>query len=162
MSEEEGLEGFGERRCPHCFKNIIPERQGNALICPNCKNVIEEKLQSGKIVRIERPADVYDADVVPAEELGVDDELEVVSVEEAAARVPFTIERWEWRESQFGKEYAAIECSDGQGRRFLWNTSAWRVLRKLRVAERKGVQRIRVAKITYDMQAGRPMNIRIR
>jgi len=92
MSEEEGL-GFRERRCPHCSRNIIPERQGNALICPNCKNVIEEKLQSGKIVRIERPEDVYDADVVPAEELGVDDELEVVSVEEAAARVPFTIER---------------------------------------------------------------------
>jgi len=162
MSEEEGLEGFGERRCPHCMKFIIPEKQGNALICPNCKNVIEERLQSGKIVRVERPEDIMPADVVPAAELGVDDELEVVGVEEVAARVPFTIERWEWRESQFGKEYAAIECSDGQGRRFLWNTSAWRVLRKLRAAERKGVQRIRVAKVTYDMQAGRPMNIRIR
>ena len=171
MSEEEGL-GFGERRCPHCFRNIIPERQGNALICPNCHNVIEEKLQSGKIVRVERPEEVVhpslrDEDVVSAAELGIDDELEAVSVEEAANRCPLIIEKWEWRISQFTdsqgrqREYVSMECVDKENRRFIWNTSAWQPCRKLRVAEKEGRKRILVNRITYDMQGGRPVNIRI-
>jgi len=180
MSEEKGRrsegeqEGF-ERRCPWCLKPVIPEEDEHGLLCPNCKNHIEKKTGS-VTVKVLRPEDVVhpslqvgdEEEVVSASELGVDDELEVVSVEEAANRCPLIIERWEWRISQFTdsqgrqREYVSMECVDKENRRFIWNTSAWQPCRKLRVAEKEGRKRILVNRITYDMQGGRPVNIRIR
>ena len=173
MSEEEGRrsegeqEGF-ERRCPWCFKFVVPEEDEHGLLCPNCKNYIEKKTGS-VTVKVMRPEDVVhpslqvgDEEVVAASELGIDDELEVLTVEEAKARCPFVIERWEWRQSQFhDREFATMECVDSKNQRFIWNTSAWQPCRKLRVAEREGRKRILVNRITYDMQGGRPVNIRI-
>ena len=169
-SSEEGEGGGFERRCPWCLKFVIPEEDEYGLLCPDCKNYIEKKTSS-HTVKVLRPEDVVhpslqefkDDDVVSASALGVDDELEVVSVEEAKARTPFVIEKWEWRISQFGdREFASMECVDKEQRRFIWNTSAWQPTRKLRVAEREGKRRILVKEISYDMQGGRPVNIRIR
>jgi len=165
MSERE-QEEF-ERRCPWCFKTITPlqDTDGN-LYCPECLNYIEKKTAQ-RTVKVMRPEDVVhpslqDDDVVSAAELGIDDELEVVSVEEAASRTPFLIQRWEWRQSQFhDREYASMECVDSKNQRFIWNTSAYQPCRKLRVAEREGRKKILVNRITYDMQGGRPVNIRI-
>jgi len=173
MSEQEKTrsegeqEGF-ERYCPWCLKPVIPEEDEHGLLCPNCKNYIEKKTAS-HTVKVLRPEDVVhpslqvgDEEVVAASELGIDDELEVLTVEEAKARCPFVIERWEWRQSQFhDREFASMECVDKEQRRFVWNTSAWQPCRKLRVAEREGRKRILVNRITYDMQGGRPVNIRI-
>jgi len=173
MSEEK------RRKCPWCQKFIIPSKdeEGN-LLCPECRNYIV--LKSGDhTVEVRRPEDVAatpqeeaaeleSEDVIPASELGIDDTLEVVSVEEASARCPIIIERWEWRQSQFRdeegrqREYASMECVDKEGRRFVWNTSAWQPCHKLRVAEKEGKKRILVRKIEYDMRGGRPVNIRIR
>ena len=175
MSEE-------RRKCPWCQKLITPQKdeEGN-LYCPNCQNYIERKTSSGKTVKVLQPEEVAHPspqeeeaveseleDVIPASELGIDDTLEVVSVEEASARCPIIIERWEWRQSQFRdeegrqREYASMECVDKEGRRFVWNTSAWQPCHKLRVAEKEGKKRILVRKIEYDMRGGRPVNIRIR
>ena len=171
MSEEEGEK---KRRCPWCLKLVTPEKDEEGdLLCPECKNYIKTKL-GDRTVEVQRPEDVEhpslavsEEEVVPASELGVDDELEVVSVEEAANRCPLIIERWEWRISQFTdsqgrqREYVSMECVDKENRRFIWNTSAWQPCRKLRVAEKEGRKRILVNRITYDMQGGRPVNIRI-
>jgi len=171
MSEEKEREEKGEKRkCPWCFKTITPlqDTDGN-LYCPECLNYIEKKTGS-VTVKVMRPEDVMhpslqvgdEEEVVSASELGIDDELEVLTVEEAKARCPFVIEKWEWRQSQFhDREFASMECVDKEQRRFVWNTSAWQPCRKLRVAEREGRKKILVNRITYDMQGGRPVNIRI-
>ena len=169
-----------KRRCPWCQKLITPQKDEEGdLLCPECKNYIV--LKSGDhTVEVRRPEDVaaqekeaaeslliQEEDVVPASELGIDDSLEVVTVEEASARCPFIIERWEWRESQFAdasgekREYASMECRDKEQRRFVWNTSAYQPCQKLKVAEREGKKKILVRSIKYEMRGGRPVNIRI-
>jgi len=162
MSEEEGL-GFGERRCPHCLRNIIPERRGNTLICPSCHEVIEERLQSGKIVRVERPEE-EEEDIIPASELTVDWSLERLSLEEVKTRAPFIIYNWHIRPSRFrpGTDYAIMECEDKEGKKFRWNTSGKAVIASLEEAERRGAQKILVSEVLWDEVGGRPVNIRIR
>jgi len=161
MSEEEK---FKRQRCPHCMKFVIPERQGNALICPSCRNVIEERLQSGKTLRVERPDEEEEEDIIPASELTVDLSLERLSLDEVKARAPFVIYNWHIRPSRFqqGSSYAMMECEDKQGRKFRWNTSGKAVLAALEEAERRGKRKILVREVLYDEVGGRPVNIRIR
>ena len=174
MTEEE------KRRCPWCQKFITPQKDEEGdLFCPECRNYLKMKLgdHTVEVKRPETPAPQVSStassasaeapaeaeDIIPASELGVDDELDVVSVEEARARCPFIIEKWEWRTSQFSdREFVSMQCVDSKKQRFIWNTSAWRVLRKLKAAERLGKKRIAVSKVEYDTQGGRPRNIRIR
>ena len=158
-----GEEKFKRQRCPHCMKFVIPERQGNALICPSCRNVIEERLQSGKTLRVERP-DEEEEDIIPASELTVDLSLERLSLDEVKARAPFVIYNWHIRSSRFqqGSSYAMMECEDKQGRKFRWNTSGKAVLAALEEAERRGKRKILVREVLYDEVGGRPVNIRIR
>lgn len=161
MSEEK--REFGERRCPRCFKSVVPVRDGDALICPNCHEVIEKRLQSGRTVQIERPEDFGD-DTVAASELTIDLSLESLPVQEVRARAPFFIENWQIRMSQFqdGGFYAVMECQDVKGNRFRWNTSGKQVLTVLEEAERRGIKRIYVREVLFDEVGGRPRNIRIR
>jgi len=173
MSEESRKEGEQEgfeRYCPWCLKPVIPEEDEHGLLCPKCKNYIEKKTSQGRTVKVMRPEDVVHPslqgesadEIVSASELGIDDSLEVVTVEEASARCPLIIENWEWRQSQFhDREFASMECVDKEGRRFVWNTSAWQPTRKLRVAEKEGRKKILVRSIKYEMRGGRPVNIRI-
>jgi len=172
------------RICPWCRKFVTPQRDKEGdLYCPECGNyivfhdgtpVIIQKVQRSESASSQSSQQTEQAqqaqqkadseeDIISASELGVDDDLEVVSVEEASQRCPFIIEKWEWRTSQFtDREYASMQCVDSERRRFVWNTSAWRVLRKLKAAERLGKKRIAVSKVEYDTQGGRPRNIRIR
>ena len=167
------------RICPWCRKFVTPQRDKEGdLYCPECGNyivfhdgtpVITQEASSQSSQQTEQAQQKADSeeDIIPASELGVDDELEVVSVEEAAQRCPFIIEQWEWRQSQFTdsqgrREFASMECRDKEQRRFVWNTSARQPCRKLKIAEQKGYKRILVREITYNMRDGRPVNIRIR
>jgi len=164
MSEEEELEGFGKRRCPHCLELITPERRDNTLICPKCGKVIERKLPGGKTLRIEHPEEEEEENIVPASELTVDWSLERLPINEVKARTPFVIYNWHIRPSRFrpGTDYAIMECEDNQGRKFRWNTSGKAVIASLEEAERRGAQKILVREVLYDEVGGRPVNIRIR
>jgi len=162
MSEEESLEDFGKRRCPHCLELITPERRDNTLICPKCGSVTEKKLPGGKTLRIEHPEE--EECIVPASELTVDWSLERLPLEEVKTRTPFVIYNWHIRQSRFQPEafYAIMECEDNQGRKFRWNTSGKAVIASLEEAERRGAQKILVREVLYDEVGGRPVNIRIR
>ena len=162
MSEEESLEDFGKRHCPHCLELITPERRDNTLICPKCGSVIEKKLPGGKTLRIEHPEE--EECIVPASELTVDWSLERLPINEVKARTPFVIYNWHIRQSRFrpDTDYAIMECEDNQGRKFRWNTSGKAVIASLEEAERRGAQKILVREVLYDEVGGRPVNIRIR